>query len=453
MSRLRPALQSFRAHVALAAVTLLHTGGAIAAGGQIQALHVFRGTPDGNYPGNRLLPLAGALYGATAYGGAACSELSTGCGAVFEALPSSHGNAQKIIYRFKGLPGDGAEPGSGILVADSHGAIYGTTIGGGNGPCNYFGLLGCGVVYKLTPTSTGYTESVIYNFQGGSDDGANPVYGVILDSAGNLYGTTSAGGSKKCPGGGCGVVYKLTLTPSGYVETVLHKFIGSDGTYPDSAPILDAAGNLYGTTFDGGTGNCPTYGGGCGAVYELSPNGRRYDERTLYNFQGGADGVQVQSGLWADSKGDLFGMTTFGGTGPCAYAGLPTGCGTIFELTRTGTAYTESVLYSFKGTDGSLPTGNLYPGPDGKLYGTTPFGGSGACSEGGVAGCGTVFAFSQTRTGYAETVLYNFKPNSRAGIYPNDPLTDGSRIYLTTCCGGPTQLGVLDSLPLNAGFR
>ena len=449
----QPLRKSSRVFMHFAAASLFCGGSAVAAGAAMQALHVFHGTPDGNYPGDRLLALAGVLYGTTAYGGAACSELPAGCGAVFETLPSSHGNAQKIIYRFKGLPGDGAEPGSGILVADSQGAIYGTTIGGGNGPCTYFGLLGCGVVYKLTPTATGYSETVIYNFQGGSADGANPVYGVVLDSAGNLYGTTSAGGSRKCPGGGCGVVYKLTLTPSGYVESVLHTFAGTDGAYPDAAPLLDSAGNVFGTTFDGGTGTCPTYGGGCGAVYEVSPNGKKYQERTLYNFQGGADGVQVQSGLWADRKGDLFGMTTFGGTGPCAYEGLPAGCGTIFKLTRAGDAYTESVLHNFKGTDGALPTGNLYPGPEGKLYGTTPFGGVGACSEGGVAGCGTVFAFSQSQSSYTETVLHSFKPDTRAGIYPNDPLIDGSRIYLTTCCGGPTQFGVLDSMALTTGFH
>ena len=410
--------------------------------GKAQALHVFRGTPDGNYPSNRLFPLAGALYGATAYGGIVCGASAIGCGTVFETVPSPHGNIQKTIYRFTGGPGDGAVPGSGALIADASGALYGTTISAGNGPCNYFGVAGCGVVYKLTPTATGYSESVVYNFQG-KRDGANPVYGVVADAFGNLYGTTSAGGSGKCPGGGCGVVYKLTLTPSGYVESVIFRFDGVNGTYPDATPIIDDAGVLYGTTFDGGTGVCDTYGGGCGAVYKLAPTGKHYEETVLYNFQGGADGVQVQSGLYEDSHGNLYGMTTFGGTGPCAVSGLPAGCGTIFELSPNGATYTKSTVYNFQGSDGSLPTGNLYPGPGGVLYGAAPFGGSGTCNDYGIVGCGVVFALSASKTGYAEKVLYNFESTNRVGIYPNDPLLYAGKFYVSMCCGGRNQFGTL----------
>ena len=402
------------------------------------------------HPATASAMVAAALYGMTAYGGAACTALPTSCGTVFETVPSPHGTAQNIVYRFKGPPSDGAEPGSGTLIADQYGALYGTTIGGGNGACNYFGLPGCGVVFKLTPTAKGYAETIIYNFQG-KKDGANPVYGVIMDAAGNLYGTTSAGGSNKCPGGGCGVVYKLTRTGSGYVETVIHKFIGSDGTYPDAAPIIDASGTLFGTTFDGGSGTCPTYGGGCGAVYELTPNKAKYDFTLLYSFQGGADGTQVQSGLLADSKGNLYGMTTYGGTGPCAVTGLPAGCGTVFELAVSGTTYTKSTLYDFQGTDGSLPTGDLYPGPAGRVYGTTPFGGSGTCNDYGITGCGVLFALTPGKNGVTEKVLYNFPAGTNKGIYPNDPLVTGTTAYVTTCCGGHNQFGTFDKIKLPPG--
>ena len=441
-------------HTHFFAATALMLGGSVCAAqaaDKAQALHVFHGTPDGNYPSNRLLPLAGALYGLTAYGGEACPASTTGCGTVFETIPTGKGYAQRIIYRFKGEPSDGAVPGSGALIADKFGALYGTTMGGGNGGCNYFGLPGCGVVFKLTPTASGYSESVIYNFQGGTD-GANPVYGVVIDASGNLYGTTSAGGSKKCPGGGCGVAYKLTLTPSGYVESVIHRFTGTDGAYPDATPIIDSAGNLFGTTFDGGTGTCATYGGGCGAVYELSPDHGHYTQRVLYSFQGGADGVQVQSGLAADGHGNLYGMTTFGGTGPCAVTGLPDGCGTIFKLTRSGTDYTKSVLHEFQGSDGSLPTGNLYPGPHGQFYGAAPYGGSGACNNYGILGCGLVFALTPTKQGASEKVLYDFKPTGPAGTYPNDPLLDRTSLYVTTCCGSTDTFGAVDVIPVNIGL-
>jgi uncharacterized repeat protein (TIGR03803 family) len=428
-----------------AASVMIAAGAMPAQAGQARLLHVFGGTPDGNYPSNRLFPLAGALYGATAYGGTVCGASSTGCGTIFETIPTPHGAVQKIIYRFTGEPNDGAVPGSGALIADGSGALYGTTISGGNGPCNYFGVPGCGVVYKLTPTPSGYQESVVYNFQG-KRDGANPVYGVVADAYGNLYGTTSAGGSRDCPGGGCGVVYKLTLTPSGYVESVIFRFNGTNGTYPDATPIIDAAGVLYGTTFDGGTGVCATYGGGCGTVYKLAPVGKHYEQTVLYNFQGGADGIQVQSGLYADSRGDLFGMTTFGGTGPCSVPGVLPGCGTIFELSLAGGTYTKSTLYNFQGSDGAYPDGSLYAMPGGALYGAAPFGGNGACNDYGILGCGVVFGVSQSKAGYAVKVLHNFEAPGSKGIYPNDPLWFGGVFYVSMCCGGLDQFGTLDRI-------
>jgi uncharacterized repeat protein (TIGR03803 family) len=455
MMQYNPPAASGRYARALFSAALWGGAGIIASSAEAapaRVLHAFRGTPDGNYPSNRFFAVAGALYGVTAYGGTACLASSTGCGTVFEIVPSPHGTAQKLLYRFQGPPNDGAVPGSGTLTADASGALYGTTISGGSGTCNYFGVPGCGVVFKLTPTATGYKESVVYNFQGGKKDGSNPVYGVVADAYGNLYGTTSAGGSDKCPGGGCGVAYKLTLTPNGYAESVIFRFSGVDGAYPDATPIIDAAGVLYGTTFDGGTGACATYGGGCGLVYSLTPAGTKYTRAVLYDFQGGADGVQVQSGLLADGQGALYGMTTYGGTGPCSVAGLPPGCGTIFKLAPSAAGYAKSTLYNFQGSDGSLPTGSLYRGPNGSLYGSTPFGGAGACNDYGITGCGLVFALIKSKSGYAEKVLYDFAATKYEGIYPNDPLIDGGSIYISTCCGSHDQYGALDAIKLPSGF-
>ena len=168
-------------------------------------------------------------------------------------------------------------------------------------------------------------------------------------------------------------------------------------------------------------------------------------------FQGGADGTQVQSGLLADSKGNLYGMTTYGGTGPCAVTGLPGGCGTVFELAVSGTTYTKSTLYNFQGTDGSLPTGDLYPGPAGRVYGTTPFGGSGTCNDYGITGCGVLFALTPGKNGVTEKVLYNFPACTNKGIYPNDPLVTGTTAYVTTCCGGHNQFGTFDKIKLPPG--
>ena len=137
---------------AFAGAMAMNGGSAAAASGRMEALHVFKGTPDGNYPSNRLLPLAGAYYGAVAYGGQVCAATPLGCGAIFEVFPGPHGTVEKLIYRFKGQPSDGLTPGSGALIADKSGALYGTTIGGGNGSCDYFGTPGCGVVFKLTPS-------------------------------------------------------------------------------------------------------------------------------------------------------------------------------------------------------------------------------------------------------------------------------------------------------------
>ena len=179
------------------------------------------------------------------------------------------------------------------------------------------------MVYSLSPPATGcktalcpWTETILYQFTGGSD-GSNPGGNLTFDRAGNLYGTTPYGGAF-----GQGTVFKLTPSNGGWTESVLHSFTGgSDGEQPNGGVILDEAGNLYGTTWEGGGSGC--WGPGCGTVFQLTPSGSGWKENILYSFQYGTDGGYPIGGLIFDPSGNLYGTTTSGGSG---------GGGTVFEL-------------------------------------------------------------------------------------------------------------------------
>jgi uncharacterized repeat protein (TIGR03803 family) len=167
---------------------------------------------------------------------------------------------------------------------------------------------------------------VLYPFKGGSD-GAFPEAGLIIDTAGTLYGTTHQGGNNACQGAGCGTVFKLSPGASGYTETVLHRFTGgSDGNGPAAGLVADAKGDLFGTTIAGGTG---CFAAGCGTVFKLSPpaGGSQWTETVVYRFRGGRDGENPAAGLISDTNGVLYGTTERGGTG-CDDAG----CGTVFKV-------------------------------------------------------------------------------------------------------------------------
>jgi hypothetical protein len=235
------------------------------------------------------------------------------------------------------------------------------------------------------------TLTTLYSFAG-LPDGASPLAGVISDATGNLYGTTEFGGNTICGSGGCGTVFKLTPNGSGgYGETVLYTFTGPDGAFPYTGDLItDAAGNLYGTTNEGGGGVC-ALNGSCGVVFKLTPNGSGgYSETVLYRFAvaSPSDGAIPLAGLIADAMGNLYGTTVqSGGGGAC---GVP-GCGIVFKLTPNGSgAYSETVLYRFTGgTDGAAPRAGLISDAMGNLYGTTAGGGGGG-SACGVPGCGIV---------------------------------------------------------------
>ena len=359
------------------------------ASGTESVLYSFAGGPtDGMRPAAGLIiDSAGNLYGTTSAGGPNTSTGGpNGDGTVFTVSASG---AERVLYSFAGSPTDGQRPEAGLLM-DSSGNLYGTTETGG--------ASGDGTVFKVTPTGT---ESVLYSF-GAVPDGSAPFAGLILDGAGNLYGTTFVGGATNN-----GTIFKISPTGT---ETVLYSFKGgtSDGSGPRAGLIMDSAGNLYGTTEFGGMNNE-------GTVFKLTPTGV---ETVLYSFKGGAsDGASPFTGLIMDSNGDLYGTT---------FAGGVINAGTVFEISASGT---ETVLHSFTGrpTDGADPSGGLIADSAGNLYGVT--------GSGGAYNDGTVFKISATGT---ETVLYSFKGGATDGSGPVGRLViDGAgNLYGMTVFGG-----------------
>jgi uncharacterized repeat protein (TIGR03803 family) len=371
-------------------------------------LYSFKGPSHGASPQAGVVrDRAGNLYGTTENGGAG------GNGVVFRVDPAGR---ETVLYSFTGGT-DGGHPWSGV-IGDSAGNLYGTTVNGG--PAKL------GVVFKLDPTGH---ETVLYSFTGGTD-AENPAVGVIRDSAGNLYGTTSGGGTA-----GLGAVYKLDATGH---ETVLYSFTGgADGGNPYAGVIGDGAGNLYGTTYSGGSGTLCGFVAGCGVVYKLDVTGQ---ETVLYSFTGGADGSSPQAGVIRDSAGNLYGTTLYGGGGNCTFGH---GCGVVFKLGTTGH---ETVLYSFTGgADGGNPYAGVIGDGGGNLYGTTYSGGittTDACSP--TRGCGVVYKVDAT--GH-ETVLYNFTRRADGAFPHAGVIGDGAgNLYGTTANGGQADLGVVYKL-------
>jgi uncharacterized repeat protein (TIGR03803 family) len=368
-------------------------------------LHQFAGKGDGEYPGSVIRDSKGNLFGVTDTGG------SFDVGAVFEIDVNGK---ETILHSFWG--GDGFWPFAPLL-RDSAGNLYGTTEYGGTpkrGKCWY----GCGTVFKLDSAGK---ETVLHAFTGGKD-GGSPAGGLVRDREGNLYGTTSTGGEVIACHDGCGVVFKLDTSGK---ETVLHEFgrVSSDGWDPSGGLVQDKAGNLYGTTWSGGTGNCDL---GCGTVFRVNNAGR---ETVLYSFTGKGADSGPSGPLVRDPAGNLYGVTV----GPMY---CTTACGAVFKVTKSGK---ESVLYTFKGgSDGSLPSGGLTRDSSGSLYGTTWYGGSDECDTGG---CGTIF---KVDTNGNETVLYSFT----GGQYQYSPQANGSLIlgedgslYGSTSQGGDLSCG------------
>jgi uncharacterized repeat protein (TIGR03803 family) len=327
---------------------------------------------DGSYPASNLIPdVSGNFYGTTTSGGNFTANCpSTGCGTLFEV---SKTGAETILYKFSGIPG-GAFP-SGNLVQDADGNFYGTTQAGGNtsGACP---SIGCGTVFELIKSGDTYTEKVLYAFSAATatdPDGTQPALGVVRDDNGNLYGTLSGLPPPNCAASavGCGLVFKIT---SAGEEEVLYRFEGKgDGAYPQAPLVLDSKGNLYGTTANGGSfaGPCATYG--CGTLFRITPAGK---EEMLYRFKGLPDGRMPMGPVVLGSNGSLFGTTWTGGDTTNIRCSIQaSGCGVVFEWKPSGGM---SVFYSFKGglKDGQSPIAGLLLDSHGGLFGTTSAGGS-----------------------------------------------------------------------------
>ncbi len=309
---------------------------------------------------------------------------------------------ETLLHAFMGgAYGDGDYPEADLIV-DSSGNLFGTTLDGGiDGGC---GMNGCGTVFEIAPDGT---PTELYIFSGGND-GASPQSALLPDGKGGFYGTAGSGGANRL-----GTVFHLSSRGK---LTVLHAFAGgSDGDFPPAGLIADKAGTMYGTTNRGG-GGCADPG--CGKVFKITPAGT---ETVLYAFTGGKDGGNPAAGLIRDSAGNLYGTVEFGGVaGGCG----GTGCGTVFKLAPGGTL---SVLHTFTGgSDGGQPAASLVRDAAGDLYGTTLFWG---------AGYGVVFKLTPDGR---EHVLHSFTGGDD-GAYPWCTLLKVGKKLIGTSSGGGAE--------------
>jgi uncharacterized repeat protein (TIGR03803 family) len=426
-----PEFSSIRKFPHILALAALTFSLALSAHAQTETILYNFATTSGVNPYSGLIfDSAGNLYGTTYSGGA------SGAGTVFKLAPITGGWQETVLYSFTGGT-DGGKPYYAGVILDSAGNLYGTTYSGGN--LTGCAGLGCGTVFKLAPVTGGWQESVLYSFSGGAD-GGNPRAGVIFDAAGNLYGTAFQGGSfTKCLSG-CGIAYKLTPTTSGpWLESVLHAFNGTtDGGNPHAGLIFDAAGNLYGTNYWGGN---PTIcaASNCGTVFRLTASTiLPWKEKVLHDFTNKTDGGNPASGLTFDAAGNLYGTTAQGGhLTDCSSVG----CGTIFKLTpQTTGKWTQQVIRSFTGMgDGAGPQGGVIFDAAGNLYGTAISG-----SKSHVAG--VVFKLTPQPTGpWKQTVLHGFPGTGNDGQNPQtDLIFDAAgHVYGTTPNGGTSGSGIV----------
>lgn len=346
--------------------------------------------------------------------------------------------------------GSDAQYPQGSLIMDSANNFYGTA---GGGVYNDYCFEGCGTIYELSPSTNGtWTEGVLHYFQGGNSDGSTPTGTLVRDAAGNLYGVTSQGGPSTS--NFCGTIFAII----GGNYSVLHNFgiAGSgDGCYPRSGMTMDSAGNMYGTTWFGGSADF-------GTVYELVPNGSGgWNYSVIYNFLGGAsnDGGDPISALTLDAAGNLYGTTEIGGDNAYCFSSSGNGCGTVYELSPTGEGvFTERVLYVFKGqTNGDLihPTNGVTFDSHGNLYGVISYGGS-TCGGRSREGCGAIYIlYLQPNNTWAVRTVYDFSAdasNVDAANYPTGDLAYYNGVFYGYAHGGASQEGTIYTItPSNHG--
>jgi uncharacterized repeat protein (TIGR03803 family) len=404
MPRNKFSLASTLVLAAMASTTL--TAGTLAAA-QEEVVHVFKGASIAGgsaYPnGGLIADAAGNLFGTTAADSNSCS--GGGCGTAFELSPTGTGGyTQKVLHVFSMNGKRPWNPQAGLAM-DASGNLYGTTLAGG--------LAGSGTVFQLTFANGAWTETVLHSF-GASGDGASPQVGVILDAAGNIYGTTPTGGA-----GGSGVAFEISpKVGGGWTYKLLHSFHGPDGSSPGQL-IMDSAGNLYGTTFGGGTGQ--------GTVFKLAPTSSgTWTESLLYNFPSGGEPFTY---LAMDAAGNLYG-TAAGGTG---------GLGVAFQLSPSGSTYTESVIYDFCAIqgcpNGGTPVGLTLDGA-GNLYGVS--------TAAGANQAGTATELSPASGGTWTAKLLHTFGNGADGALPQGLLLySGGNLYGSSLLGGKYGYGTV----------
>jgi len=376
-----------------------------------QVLYSFA-SPSGWGPQSALIfDGAGNLYGTTTSGGDYQACPAAGCGVVFELTPTSGGVwKETVLHTFRGT--DGSAPWTGNLIFDGGGNLYGTTMAGG--------AHNLGVVFELTPNNGGgWTETVLHSFSG--NDGEYPYAGVIMDGTGNLYGTTSLGGTHSG-----GVAFELMADSTGWKYKVLHSF-NNHGRRPEAGLVLDPAGNLYGTTEFGGRV-------GSGLVFELTPNASGvWNEVVLYEFQGtrraGKDG-RYPGALIFDGQGSLYGTTILGG--PHHNRGM------IFKLTRSANGTWKRTVLQYGSRNGGYGFFSaLTFDAAGNLYGTG--------GHGGRLDRGVVFRLTPTAIGFwTEKVLHSFG-STGDGATPEAGLIwdTAGNLYGTTVEGGTASDGTV----------
>lgn len=305
------------------------------------------------------------------------------------------------------------------LTIGPNGSLYGATLGGGEGTCNYYGDTGCGTVFNVTPSPTfprtplqPWLERVLYRFAGGSDGGIGIAFTTLLfDHAENMYGTTCWSICTQNYGGeyGYGAVFKLTPSGNNWAESVIYSFAGgTDGANPLDGVISDSAGSLYGTTANGGGSSVCV--GGCGTIFELSPSGSGWTEKILYSFQGGSDGMNPYSGVVMDAAGNLYGNTFQGGL----YSG-----GTVYQLTQSSGNWSLTTL-----TSGNwYAIGRLAIDSAGNLYEAT--------TEGGIGNNSTVFELTPSNGNWIYTLLHDFAEDDGIGARGGVVLDSSGNIYGT----------------------
>ncbi|MGC9991738.1 MAG: choice-of-anchor tandem repeat GloVer-containing protein [Candidatus Cybelea sp.] len=374
----------------------------------LQDIYNFEGSPDGQQP-EASITFQGKIdigLTTTTRGGDSNND-----GTVVQFRRKQPGKwTESVLYTFKGASyGDGSEPVGIQKEWDGTSPIFLSAAAGG--ASNNGALVG------LTPTSSGpWTESFIYSF-GGTPDGATPWGGVVADKAGNLYGTTEAGGTNST-----GTVYRMQPKVSSYTESVLYSFQGgTDGDGPLGALIIDKKGALYGTTESGGSA-------GYGTVFKLAPSGSGYTESILHSFLGYSDGLRPESGLIAHTATDFYGTTVYGGVN---------NDGTVYRLTSSGSGY--KVLWNFGSVsgDGVDPTGGLCVSKKGVIYGTTLGGGAA-----GSSGLGTFFTLTPSGGTYKESV-YSFTGANGAYPFAGPSVDTKGHLYVTTEAGGTKNDGAV----------